>query len=76
MTTQMIPHQQRLDELVNELIEDCMNPEALLGRNGLAKPLTRQLVECMLQTERADPLGYGKRDPAGRVNRSSRSAAG
>ena len=61
MTTQVMPHERRLNELVSGLIEYCMNPEALVGRNGTPKQRTRQLVERMLQTERVQSEGYAKR---------------
>ena len=39
-----------LNALMDELIEDCSNPEELLDANGLLKQRARELVECMLET--------------------------
>lgn len=61
MAPQAIPYEQRLNELISGLIEDCINPEALLARNGTPKQKTRQLVERMLQTERVQSQGRTKR---------------
>ena len=52
MTTQAIPHEQRLNELIDGLIADCINPEALFNRNGALNRKARQLFEHMLQTEK------------------------
>jgi len=61
MAPQAITYQQRLNELISGLIEDCMNPEALLGRNGTPRQRTRQLVERMLQTEGVKSQGCTER---------------
>ena len=65
----------RLDELVDELVADCENPEELLGRDGLVKQMTKRLVERMLQAELSDHLGYDKHDPAGRGSGNSRNGS-
>jgi len=41
----------RADELLDELLEDYQGPEALLGKEGLLKQLTKRLVERALQAE-------------------------
>ena len=64
---------ERLEELVDELVADCENPEELLGRDGLVKQMTKKLVERMLQAEMSDHLGYDKHDPAGRGSGNSRN---
>jgi transposase-like protein len=41
----------RADELLDELLEDYQGPEAILGKEGLLKQLTKRLVERALQVE-------------------------
>ena len=36
--------QQLLDELIDEIAEDCQSPEDLLGNNGIIKQLTSRLL--------------------------------
>jgi len=69
------PKKDRLEELVDEMISDCENPEDLLGRDGLVKQMTKKLVERMLQAEMTDHLGYEKHDPAGRGSGNSRNGS-
>lgn len=35
----------RVDELLDELLEDYQGPEAILGKDGLLKQLSKRLVE-------------------------------
>lgn len=39
----------RADELLDELLEDYQGPEAILGKDGLLKQLSKRLVERALQ---------------------------
>ncbi|CAA9308745.1 hypothetical protein AVDCRST_MAG92-5664 [uncultured Coleofasciculus sp.] len=41
----------RTDELLDELLEDYQGPEAILGKDGLLKQLSKRLVERALQAE-------------------------
>ncbi len=41
----------RADELLDELLEDYQGPEAILGKDGLLKQLSKRLVERALQAE-------------------------
>jgi len=61
MTTQAIPRQQRLNKLIDGLIADCINPEALFNRDGALNRKARQLFEHMLQTEKAASSSQRKR---------------
>jgi len=60
-------------ELLDELLKDCETPEDLLGKNGVLKQLTKDLLERMLQEELTQHLGYEKHDPAGRGSGNSRN---
>jgi putative transposase len=39
------------DALIDELLQDCPDPKDILGKNGLLKQLTKQLVERTLKAE-------------------------
>jgi putative transposase len=65
--------QQVLDELLDELLEDCKNPEDLLGESGMLKQLTKGMVDRMLKAEMSDHLGYEKNDPSGKNTGNSRN---
>lgn len=60
-------------ELLDELLKDCKTPEDLLGKNGVLKQLTKDLVERMLEAEMTDHLGYDKHAPEGRGSGNSRN---
>ena len=62
-----------LNELIDELVEDCKSAEDLLGENGIVKQLMKRVLERMLQAEMTDHLGYEKDDPAGRGSGNSRN---
>jgi len=34
----------KADALIDELLQDCLSPEDILGQNGLLKQLTKRLV--------------------------------
>lgn len=65
--------QQLLDELIDELAEDCQSAEDLLGNNGIIKQLTSRLLGRMLEAEMTDHLGYDKHDVAGHHSGNSRN---
>lgn len=48
----------RADELLDELLEDYQEPEAILGKEGLLKQLTKRLVERALQAELSHHLEH------------------
>jgi putative transposase len=62
-------------ELLDELLKDCKTPEDLLGKNGVLKQLTKDLMERMLEAEMTDHLGYDKHAPEGRGSGNSRNGS-
>ena len=60
-------------ELLDELLKACKTPEALLGKNGVLKQLTKALMERMLEAEMTDHLGYDKHAPEGSGSGNSRN---
>jgi transposase-like protein len=68
----------RADELLDELLEDYQGPEAILGKDGLLKQLSKRLVERALQAELAHHLQLQELEPKtevaeGEVLRNSRN---
>jgi putative transposase len=61
-------------ELLDELLKDYKSPEDLLGKNGLLKQLTKELVERVLEAELTDHLGNDKHAPQGRGSGNSRNS--
>lgn len=53
----------RADELLDELLEDYQGPEAILGKDGLLKQLSKRLVERALQAELTDHLQPQELEP-------------
>src|SRR6478672_1672999 len=45
------PSAAKVDQLLDELLQDYSGPEAVLGEQGLLKQLTKRLVEKALQAE-------------------------
>jgi putative transposase len=60
-------------ELLDELLKDYKNPEDLLGKHGIVKQLTKELLERVLEAELTDHLGYEKHASAGRGSGNSRN---
>ena len=60
-------------ELLDELLKDVKHPEDLLGKDGLLKQLTKDLVERVLEEELTDHLGYEKHAVEGRGTGNSRN---
>ena len=50
----------RKEELLDELLKDCKNPEDITGENGLLKQLVKGLMERALDGELTHHLGYEK----------------
>lgn len=61
------------NELIDELLKSCKNPEDILGEGGLLKQLTKAVVERALEAEMTDHLGYDKHSPVGRNTKNSRN---
>lgn len=62
-------------ELLDELLKDCRTSEDLLGKDGVLKQLTKDLVERVLEAELTDHLGYDKHAPEGRGSGNSRNGS-
>jgi putative transposase len=62
-------------DLLDELLKDCKTPADLLGKNGVLKQLTKDLMERMLEAEMTDHLGYDKHAPEGRGSGNSRNGS-
>lgn len=73
MANQDTIREQLLDELLDELSEDCKSAEDLLGEQGIIKQLTSRILGRMLQAEMSDHLGYEKNDAAGHKSGNSRN---
>ena len=52
-----------VDELLDELLEDCHSPEEILGESGLMKQIKKRLVERALAGE----LNHHLKSEASRV---------
>lgn len=55
------------------MLKDCKTPEDLLGKNGVLKQLTKDLMERMLEAEMTDHLGYDRHALEGRGSGNSRN---
>lgn len=54
----MTKHDTKTDALLDDLLQGCESPEAILGEHGLLKGLTKRLVERVLAAELTTHLGY------------------
>ena len=63
---------EKADALLDELIANY-GPENILGENGLAKMLTKRLIERCLDTEMSQHLGYEKHAVEGNNSGNSRN---
>ena len=54
----------RVDDLLDELLEDCHSPEDILGESGLMKQIKKRLVERALAGELNHHLKSGAEDEA------------
>jgi len=66
----------RKNELIDELLKECDNPEDILGKDGLLKQLTKIIVERALEGELTDHLGYPPHSQAGNNTGNSRNGKG
>jgi len=69
------PKETRINELLDSLLEDYKgdNPEAVIGKNGLLKLLTKRLVERAMESEMDDHVGYSKHSSSGTNSGNSRN---
>jgi putative transposase len=63
------------NELLDELLKDYKTPEDLLGKNGIVKQLTKDLIERALEAELTEHLGYDKYATDGRGSGNSRNGS-
>jgi len=56
----MIKTKTRKDELIEELLKEYEKPEDIIGKNGLLKELTKNLLEAAMRQELTHHLGYEK----------------
>lgn len=66
----------RQDELLDELLQGCSNPQGILEKNGLVDQLTKRLVERVLSGEMTNHLGYVPHAAEGRGSGNSRNGNG
>ncbi|MBN4081161.1 IS256 family transposase [Caldithrix abyssi] len=63
----------RQNELIDDLLKSCNNPDDILGKGGLLSQLTKALVERALEGEMTHHLGYSKHAPIGNNTGNSRN---
>jgi transposase-like protein len=66
----------RQDELLDELLKGCSNPQGILEKNGLVDQLTKRLVERVLSAEMGNHLGYEPHSAVGRGSGNRRNGKG
>jgi len=66
----------RKNDLIDELLKECDNPEDILGKDGLLKQLTKIIVERALEGELTDHLGYPPHSQTGNNTGNSRNGKG
>jgi len=66
----------RKNELIDELLKECDNPEDILGKDGLLKQLTKIIVKRALEGELTDHLGYPPHSQTGNNTGNSRNGKG
>ena len=69
----MASKKSKQDVLIDELLQDCNDPQDILGKNGLLKQLTKRLVERTLEAELTHHLGYEPNAPKGRGSGNNRN---
>jgi len=47
-------------EVLDELLKDCHGPDDFYGQDGLAKQLSKALIERTMQAELTEQIGYEK----------------
>src|SRR5512135_1548968 len=60
-------------ELIDELLQECSDPRAVLGEGGLIKQLTKAIIERCLETELDGHLGYPKHGRKGNATGNTRN---
>ena len=60
-------------EFIDKMLLDCKTPEAIIGKNGLLKQLTKAVLERAMQVELNDHLGYEKHEAKGNNSGNSRN---
>jgi len=64
----MTSRQSKQDELIEQLLEGCDDPQEILGKKGLLHQLQKKLVERALDAELDDHLGYSPHERKGTAN--------
>lgn len=64
----MTRQERNQDELIDQLLEGCDDPEEILGKKGLLHRLQKKLVERALEAELEDHLGYPPHERVGTSN--------
>ena len=67
------PQDKRKQRLIDELLTDYDGPESFWGESGIFAQLKKRIVECALDAEMDEHLGYGKHDPKGNNSGNSRN---
>jgi putative transposase len=75
-TQETIVKKTRQDELLDELLKGCSNPQGILEKGGLVDQLKKRLVERVLNAELTHHLGYDPHESAGRGSGNSRNGKG
>jgi putative transposase len=61
------------DELIQKLLDEVGDPQAVLGKDGVLKQLKKAAMERILDAEMTHHLGYEKHDPVGANSGNSRN---
>ena len=64
------------EALLDELLKDYTNPQAILGEHGLLKRLTKRVVERVLEAELTAHLGYAPHVRHGAQEQNARNGKG
>lgn len=63
----------RKEELIDELLnKHGLDPQAILGKDGLLEQLTKSIVERGLEAERTHHLGYESRRSSVNIRRAGK----
>ena len=60
-------------EFIDKMLVDYKTPEAIIGKNGLLKQLTKAVLERAMQVELTEHLGYEKHEAKGNNSGNSRN---
>lgn len=75
-TQEAVVKKSRQDELLDELLKGCPNPQGILEKNGLIDQLRKRLIERVLGAEMTHHLGYEPHAADGRGSGNSRNGKG